>query len=214
MENTQPKEPSEIVVPEAPPKRRRSRALAVTPAMMLQTAVEQGADLAPAITPMQMLNWFSYDPDTGVISWKKKPNRNIPVGRAAGFEFVTDYTTYIRIMLNGRAVFAHVVAFVCMTGRRPVGEVDHVSGDGTDNRWSNLRDVTHAENLRNQRLNARNKSGVMGVDFHCAARKWRARIIVDKHEHHLGTFASRGEAIAARKIAEVRFGFHENHGRS
>lgn len=158
--------------------------------------------------------WFAYDPETGVVFWKKKPNRNKPVGAQAGFKWSDGTNTYIRIGINGACIFAHVVAMALLNGRLPSSPVDHIDGDGTNNRAKNLREVSHTENLRNQRLNSRNSSGVMGVDFHVASRRWRARIIVDKKERHLGTFATREEAIVARKAAETQFGFHENHGRT
>ena len=158
--------------------------------------------------------WFSYDPETGVVSWKKKPNRNIPIGRPAGCKWISGKNTYIRISVEGEWVFAHQVAFVLHKGRLPYGPVDHENGDGTDNRFSNLREPGHTGNLRNQRLNERNTSGVMGVDFHGASGKWRARIIVDQSERHLGTFDTRDEAIAARRQAEADHGFHPNHGRT
>lgn len=165
--------------------------------------------------PEDMLQrWLSYDPVTGAVSWKAKPNRNIPIGRAAGCRWVSGKNTYIRISVEGRWVFAHTIAFVALHGRLPSGVIDHINGDGTDNRAENLRDVDHATNLRNQRRNKNNKSGVMGVDFHQSSGKWRARIIVDQKEHHLGTFDSRAEAVCARHAAERIHGFHINHGRS
>lgn len=160
-------------------------------------------------------NWFSYEPDSGIIRWRKKPNRNTRVGDEAGYlwrESKQSKTDYIRICVESKTIFAHVVAWVCQTGTYPVGLIDHQNGAGTDNRWTNLRDVSHKVNLRNQRLNMRNRSGVMGVDLVRNSR-WRARIIVDKKEHPLGCYADRFDAICARKSAEHRFGFHQNHGR-
>ena len=60
-------------------------------------------------------------------------------------------------------------------------QVDHISGDGLDNRRSNMRLVTIAQNRRNQRINNRNSSGFKGVSFHAQSGKWRAMI------GHLGT---------------------------
>lgn len=160
------------------------------------------------------LEWFKYDPYTGIVSWKKKPNRNIPIGRAAGFLWPVRTNTYIRICVEGIYVFAHIVAFVLQTGETPKGVVDHDDGNGTNNKWSNLNDVTQKINMRNQRLGKANSSGAMGVDFHQASLQWRARIIVDKHEHHLGVFKTMEEAVLVRKMAEREFGFNLNHGRT
>lgn len=165
------------------------------------TKIESARETLPAasvVTPMQMLQLaairetYAYDPNTGVVSWKKKTNRCVVVGREAGFNWTSGRNTY---------------------GRFPAGVIDHRNGVGTDNRLSNLRDVSHTENLRNQRLSRANTSGRMGVDFHRASGQWRARIIVDQCECHIGLFASYEEAARARAAAERRYGFSENHGR-
>ena len=43
--------------------------------------------------------------------------------------------------------------------------------------------------------------------------KWYARITVDGKNIHLGTFDTEDEAIQARKLAEKKYRFHENHGK-
>jgi hypothetical protein len=53
----------------------------------------------------------------------------------------------------------------------------------------------------------------MGVAWHKATGKWRAHIVVAQRHIHLGMFADMADAIAARKGAEITYGFHPNHGR-
>lgn len=81
-------------------------------------------------------------------------------------------------------------------------EVDHIDGDGLNNCRSNLRPVTHKQNLENRRLNKNNKSGVRGVSWNKRARKWRAYVMSNGIEKHLGFFTRLEEAekavIAAR----------------
>jgi hypothetical protein len=82
-----------------------------------------------------------------------------------------------------------------------------------DNSISNLRHVTHAENGRNAKKPSNNTSGTAGVSFHFKSQKWRSYIKSNQKVVHLGLFENKDDAIAARKLAEKNYGFHENHGR-
>jgi hypothetical protein len=66
--------------------------------------------------------------------------------------------------------------------------VDHINGDGLDNRRANLRQATHAGNMQNQRRPKNNTSGYKGVSWHRATGKWRAYIKRDGKQVHLGIF--------------------------
>ena len=97
--------------------------------------------------------------------------------------------------------------------------VDHINQDSCDNRLSNLRDVTRAENQRNQSMSKLNTSGVCGVVERKGVKgsTWRAQIGKIKDDGgyttaYLGSFKTKEKAIAARKAAEVKLGFHKNHG--
>lgn len=57
-----------------------------------------------------------------------------------------------------------------------------------------------------------NKSGVTGVSWYKRSGKWRAQIIVDGRALHLGLFDSFDEAVAVRKAANEKFGYHPDHG--
>lgn len=77
----------------------------------------------------------------------------------------------------------------------PSIHVDHINGDGLDNRRSNLRHATQIENARNRAVSVHNQSGFKGVCVH--GRKWQAQIRFLGHKLNLGTFATPQEAARA-----------------
>jgi hypothetical protein len=101
-----------------------------------------------------------------------------------------------------------------MTGKFPKLDIDHIDGNGINNKWNNLREVTRSQNCRNIKLASNNTSGFIGVRWNEENKKWRALIGIDRKSKHLGYFDNLEEAIMARKNAERMFGFHPNHGRN
>lgn len=129
-----------------------------------------------------------------------------PAGRVGG-------KGYREIAISGRRFQAHRLAWFLATGTWPSEEIDHINGDKADNRLANLREVSHAENGRNQPRPSNNRSGVIGVGWNATAGKWAARIKVDGWSRFLGYFDDVSGAAKARKAAELEHGFHQNHGR-
>jgi hypothetical protein len=85
--------------------------------------------------------------------------------------------------------------------------VDHIDGDGLNNRRLNLRLATLAENARNRRLDVDSRSGLKGVTWHKKGRKWNARINVGGQIMHLGLFETADAAHAAyMEAANFHFG--------
>lgn len=75
--------------------------------------------------------------------------------------------------------------------------VDHIDGNGLDNRRSNLRLVTLAGNGQNMRLKRNNTSGYRGVSWHSLTQKWKAQVMVNRKAIHLGLFGSVEDANQA-----------------
>lgn len=87
-------------------------------------------------------------------------------------------------------------------------EVDHVEHgtlDFIDNRKSNLRLVTHSQNVTNQSLRSDNTSGVRGVSYNSRRGKWVAYIKTDGVFNYLGVFIEKEHAISARIYAEKQY---------
>lgn len=86
--------------------------------------------------------------------------------------------------------------------------VDHVNGDGLDNRRVNLRPATAQQQSRNQRRRSDNTTGYKGVVWVPSRSRWRARFTVDGKLRYLGTFTDPVEAAKAYDAA-VREAFGE-----
>jgi len=82
--------------------------------------------------------------------------------------------------------------------------VDHVDRDGLNNRRSNLRIATQAQNSRNRRRHRNNTSGFKGVSFHRREKKWYAHIHHQGKKLFLGYFVSAEAAHAAYCDAAAR----------
>lgn len=162
------------------------------------------------VSPEELRERFNYDPETGKITYKKRVSTRTPVGSEAGS---IDGQGYRLISLRTTKRSAHRIAFDLMGVHIPDGmKVDHINGKRDDNRWSNLRLVTQGQNCRNARLNINNKSGVSGVRWNRQNRRWVAKIRFRGKRYHLGSFKRKEDAVAARKDAEQKYGFHPNHG--
>jgi len=153
---------------------------------------------------------LNYNPETGVFTWARFRGGML-AGAAAGTKHSAGY---VSIRIHNAPYFAHRLAFLYMDGSFPPSQVDHIDGNGRNNRWANLRLVTNLENSRNQARHARNTSGVLGVCWRERRRKWLAQIKVRGKIHYLGYFKEFDAAVSARKMAEQQHGFHENHGRN
>ena len=172
------------------------------------------------LTQEYVRSLFDYDPETGVLTWKWREPSSASTksalasinsrfaGRAAGAK----HKGYIRMYVAGEQYYAHRLIWLLVFGEWP-DNIDHINGDRSDNRLNNLRSVSHTENMRNSSMSSLNTSGITGVSWRPSSKVWVAYITADRRRKHLGTFAALGDAIAARKAAEERFGFHPNHGK-
>lgn len=152
---------------------------------------------------------FSYDPETGALTWRMSPSGNVRSGEEAG---CVSGRGYRQVRICRRRYYVHRIIWAMMTGDGPAEHIDHRDGDRTNNRWANLRAASPAENARNRRLVAGNTSGVKGVSWYARARKWQAQIREGRHRIFIGYFTSLDEA--ARAIEAAREKYHGEFARS
>jgi hypothetical protein len=145
---------------------------------------------------------LDYNPLTGKLRWRvNRLSGNGKVqARAGSIAGHRHSDGYIRVRIDGVLYKAHHIIWLLQTGRYPSLEIDHRDGDGFNNRWINFRLATPQQNGRNRRVHKSNTSGAKGVDFHNG--KWRARIIVDYRQIHLGSFSDFDDAVKVRLRAE------------
>jgi hypothetical protein len=108
---------------------------------------------------------------------------------------------YVVSSINGKMVRLH--RFI-MNAEKGV-MVDHIDGDTLNNLDNNLRIVTQKQNTYNCALSKNNRSGHSGVSWMDRAKKYRAYIMINKKQIHLGLFETIDEAIESRKNAEIKY---------
>ncbi len=137
---------------------------------------------------------FLYDGETGQFYWKVRPAYKIKIGDRAGN---LNPNGYVTIKLGGKQVYAHRLAYLIRTGKWPEKEIDHINGDRSDNRWSNLRVANHSQNQMNKPMQSNNSSGHKGVTWNAKDKRWVAQIQADKKFEVIGRFREKMDAITA-----------------
>jgi hypothetical protein len=148
-------------------------------------------------TPELLAEYFNYNPETGVIVWKKASGNSRTGDIAGGFMS----KGYRNIYFMRKTLKAHIVAWVLVNGRYPINFIDHRNGDRSDNRIVNLREADGFQNAQNAKKRKDNSSGVKGVYFHSQSQMWTAQIKVGNKQITLGRFKEKNQAKEARRSA-------------
>jgi hypothetical protein len=142
---------------------------------------------------------LSYDEKTGNLFWIKNPRNKKIIGDVAG---ALNSEGYLHITANMKRYKAHRIAWFLSKGYWPNNYIDHINGIKTDNRISNLRVVTHRENMRNTTAYKTSKTGVKGVVL--VGNSYIAKIGVNYKNVHIGSFKTLYEAKKAYEDAALK----------
>lgn len=158
-----------------------------------------GAKFNTGITAEELKKMLRYDEKTGLFTWLITSG-NAVVNKVAG----TCGTGYRIITIKQRYWKAHRLAWLYVYGELPHGMLDHINGDKDDNRISNLRECTRAQNALNSKARTTNKLGTKGISM-TKSGNFRVRIHKNGKETLIGTFdciekAKQEYAKAAKEV--------------
>lgn len=149
------------------------------------------------LTAEQARSLFAYDPESGVVTRKRRTSSRAPAGAEVG----SPSKGYLNVCVAGRIYQLHRVIWLIVTGAWPCQEIDHADGDKKNNRWANLRDVTRTVNNQNRRRPYKNNTlGLQGVSPYRG--RFSAEIQVDGQRIRLGHFGSKEAAHSAYVAAK------------
>lgn len=156
------------------------------------------------LTQERLKSIYIYDSETGIFT-----NRiNI-----CGSGFADDISGSFRpdgygtICINRKKYLVHRLAWLYVNGYMPENNIDHIDRDPTNNKISNLREVSQGCNMRNRKKLKNNSSGVSGVSWNKSRDIWVSTIRAGGKHRHLGYFKIFKDAVTARWKAEVEYGF-------
>lgn len=127
---------------------------------------------------------LAYDPETGQFTWL------VSAGSVKAGDEASSTTTagYGRVKIEGVYYYLHRLAWAFVHGDFPDSDLDHENLVKSDNRISNLRLATKAENQMNRGVPKNNASGCKGVTWNASRGKWSVRCAANGKRRHLGYF--------------------------
>lgn len=179
------------------------------------------------ITAARARELLSYDPDTGVLTWRSARNwrahgglgkyahldaqRSGMPGQLAG---TLRKDGYVEVTVRGKQHRAHRLAWLIVYGKWPEGQIDHKNRNRSDNRIDNLREANNQQNQWNRECQKNNFSGLKGVSMvklkprtkwkRTPVKPWEARIKVNGKTKVLGRYVTKEEAALAYIEASQR----------
>lgn len=155
---------------------------------------------------------LSYDRESGIIRWKRDMRGPAKAGAEAG-----SVGRYRVIKIDQRAFGAHRIAWAIHFGKWPEKMIDHADGNPMNNRISNLRECSLAENACNAKKMRNNTSGYKGVRQCPRNGLWYGRVTLSRNAERKsravsGMFKTAEEA--AQALAAARAELHGEFARN
>lgn len=160
--------------------------------------------MSSKLSANELMAQLHYDPETGIFTRKVIKASRFAKSQGESIGSLND-SGYVVISVNSKPQRAHRLAWLYMTGNWPSGEIDHINGVRTDNRWGNLRDVATRVNAQNKRsAMSHSKTGLLGASWNKRDERFVSRIKAGKKYLSLGGFDTAEQAHAAYIKAKRR----------
>lgn len=131
-----------------------------------------------------------YDPETGLLTWKKDMSSRHKKGTSAGCYRGDNEYSFVRI--KGVVYYIHSIAWLLFYGVHPRKNIDHVNGKRGDNRIENLQEITRSGNVFKSKR-SKNRDLPRNVYRHPAGG-FKVSFSVDGEVKDLGVYGSIEEA--------------------
>ena len=161
------------------------------------------------LTQEYLKSILDYDLDTGIFTWKVNKSQRTKIGDVAGWL----YNGYREIEINYKKYKLHRLAWLYVNGEMPKNLIDHIDGNRSNNKISNLREATYQENSENYKTPITNKSGIKNVSWYKSLNKWVVVISIKNIKKTIGYFDNLefAELVAIEARNKYRLEF-ANHG--
>lgn len=164
---------------------------------------------------------LKYNRDDGTLTWRNRPRRHFKdktawirfnklfAGKAAG---CFQNEGYLQVQINGKKLLAHRVVWAMVKGRWPDKVMDHIDGNGLNNRISNLREADLSQNCMNAKRRADAKNVAKGVQRIAKTGNLVVSVGCRGRTVYGGTFSNKRDAIAHAKALRTKLhGAFANH---
>jgi len=155
---------------------------------------------------------LTYDCESGKVFWRVSPCNATKAGDEAG-RIVGAYRV---AKVDYKSYPVHHLVWLLVYGVFPRYNIDHIDGNGLNNKVENLRDVPRCINQRNRKQAKNNTSGITGVHWDKVYKRWVAKVKINGESRFLGGYTSKEDAgIAREKYLEEHkeLGFTTRHGK-
>lgn len=134
---------------------------------------------------------ISYDPLTGIFTWKKLPKYSKKkIGDTIG---ILTTQGYLFVYVKGQTVLLHRLAFLLMNGSFPSEVVDHIDQNKLNNKFNNLRLASYSQNACNSKTR-KSETNIRNVYFNKKLNKFEVKIKHKYKSYFFGLFDSAKEA--------------------